>query len=308
MDASRKVHGLSALAARVPALVFPGVSQPERALAWALGFSIVLHGILLTLHFAAPKHSAMRRESNLEVVLVNAKTANRPKDAQVLAQANLDAGGNTEDKQIASTPLPPTAQDRAGDTLMKRRRRVQELEARQRELLAQVKPKAAPLPAPQMQKVIQPEPMARVSGLDLAESALAMARLEAKIARDVNQYNKRPRVNHFGTRAASAVEAQYVEDWRLKVQRVGNLNYPEEARGKLYGNLVLTVEINSDGSLHSVEVSRSSGHKVLDDAAKRIVRLAAPYGPFSAEMKQNTDIIAFSRTWTFSTADKLQSD
>jgi protein TonB len=302
------VQGLSALAARVPALGIPGVNQPERALAWALGLSIVLHAILLTLHFTAPNRSALRRESNLEVVLVNAKTANRPKDAQVLAQANLDAGGNTEEKQIASTPLPPTAQERTGDTLMKRRRRVQEMEARQRQLLAQVKSKAAALPPPQAQKVSQPEPVVRMSGLDLAESAMAMARLEAKIDRDVNQYNKRPRVNVFGTRAATAVEAQYAEDWRLKVQRVGNLNYPEAARGKFYGSLVLTVEINSDGSLHSVEVSRSSGYKVLDDAAKRIVRLAAPYGPFSAEMKRNFDIYSFARTWTFSSEDKLQSD
>ena len=308
MDMSRMVQGLSALAARVPALAFPGVNQPVRALAWALGLSIALHAILLMLHFTAPTHSALRRESNLEVVLVNAKTANRPKDAQVLAQANLDAGGNTEDKQIASTPLPPTAQEKTGNTLMQRRRRVQEMEARQRPLLAQAKPKAAPLPPPQEQKVTQPDPVVRLSGADLAESALAMARLEAKISREVNQYNKRPRVNHFGIRAASAVEAQYVEDWRLKVQRVGNLNYPEAARGKLYGSLVLTVEINSDGSLHSVEVSRSSGQKVLDDAAKRIVRLAAPYGAFSAGMKQTTDILSITRTWTFSGADRLQSD
>lgn len=308
MDMSRMVHGLNALAARVPAPSFPGVAQPERALAWALGLSIVLHAILLTLHFTSPNRSALRRESNLEVVLVNAKSANRPKDAQVLAQANLDAGGNTEEKQIASTPLPPTAQERTGDTLMQRRRRVQELEARQRELLAQVKPKAAPLPPPQAQKVSQPEPVVRMSGLDLAESALSMARMEAKISRDVNHYNSRPKKFIVGTRAASAVEAQYMEDWRLKVQRVGNLNYPEAARGKLYGKLVLTVEINSDGSLHSVEVSRSSGHKVLDDAAKRIVRLAAPYGPFSAEMKQTLDILSIPRTWTFSTEDKLQSD
>jgi protein TonB len=302
------LHGLSALAARVSAPSFPGVSQPERALAWALGLSIVLHVILLTLHFTAPNRSALRRESNLEVVLVNAKTANRPKDAQVLAQANLDAGGNTEDKQIASTPLPPTAQDRTGDTLMQRRRRVQELEARQRELLAHVKSKAAPLPPPQAQKVSQPEPVVRMSGLDLAESALSMARLEAKIDRNVNNYNNRPKKFIVGTRAASAVEAQYIEDWRLKVQRVGNLNYPEEARGKFYGNLVLDVEISSDGSLHSVEVRRSSGYKVLDNAAKRIVRLAAPYGAFSAEMKQTTDILSITRTWTFSSADKLQSD
>ncbi|MDD5296082.1 MAG: TonB family protein [Rhodocyclaceae bacterium] len=308
MAKSRMVQGLSALVSRVSAVPFPAINQAQHTLAWALAVSIVLHAILLMAHFSSPHRSALRRDSNLEVVLVNAKSANRPKDAQVLAQANLDAGGNTDDNRVASSPLPPTAQEKTGDTLMQRRRRVQELEARQRELLAQVKQVATPLPPRQTQKVTQTEPAVPTSGVDLAESALAMARLEAKISRDVNDYNKKPRVNHFGTRAATAVEAQYVEDWRLKVQRVGNLNYPEEARGKLYGNLLLSVEINSDGSLHSVEVSRSSGHKLLDEAAKRIVRLASPYGPFPAELKQSSDILSITRTWTFSGADKLQSD
>lgn len=295
-------------ASRLLAIAFPGVDHPQRTLTWALSISILLHAVLLTLHFTSPDHSLSRRSSNLEVTLVNAKTAQRPKDAQVLAQANLDAGGNTEENRIASTPLPPTRQELTGETLMQQRRRVQELEVQQQRLLVQTKITAQVVTQNTPQTPTQAEPIVRMSGADLAESAMAMARLEAKIARDLEAYNKRPRVNHFGTRAATVVEAQYVEDWRLKVERVGNLNYPEEARGKMYGNLVLTVEINSDGSLHSVEVTRSSGHKVLDEAARRIVRLGAPYATFPADLKRTTDILEITRTWTFSKADQLQSN
>lgn len=294
----------------IVAMLFPGPEHPQRGLTWALSLSFLLHALLLTLHFSFPEHDSQRRSSNLEVVLVNSKSAHRPKDAQVLAQANLDAGGNTEDNRVASSPLAPTRREQNGDMLLQQRRRVQELEQQQKQLMVLAREKSPPAPVapPEPPKTTQPEPVVRMSGIDLAESALAMARLEAKIAKEVEAYNKRPRVNHFGTRAASAVEAQYVEDWRLKVERVGNLNYPEEARGKLYGSLVLVVGISSDGSVQSVEVTKSSGHKVLDNAAKRIVRMASPYAVFPPELKRSFDILEITRTWTFSKSDMLQSN
>ena len=103
--------------------------------------------------------------------------------------------------------------------------------------------------------------------------------------------------------------ARYVEDWRQKVERVGNLNYPEAARQlKLYGNLILTVSIRADGSVEKVVVDRSSGHKVLDAAATRIVEMAAPYAPFPADIRRDTDILDITRTWTFARGDELRSD
>lgn len=111
-------------------------------------------------------------------------------------------------------------------------------------------------------------------------SALGMARLRGEIARQTDEYNKRPRVKHLGTRTQEYRFAQYMEEWRNKVERVGTLNYPEAAKGKLSGSLVLTVRIKSDGSVERVEIDRSSGHKLLDDAARRIVMMARPTALF----------------------------
>ena len=122
----------------------------------------------------------------------------------------------------------------------------------------------------------RPEPVQGVSGRDLANRALEMARLQGEIDRDTDQYNKRPRKTFVGTRADEYRFARYIEDWRLKVERVGTLNYPEAAQGKLYGTLILSVTIKSDGAVDKVEINRSSGHPILDDAARRIVTLSGP--------------------------------
>ncbi len=294
------------LAQRMPAIPVP--VDAGRRLRFAIGISVVLHALLLVMHFSSSSSASARRDSNLEVVLVNAKSAHRPTDAQVRAQANLDGGGNTEENRVASTPLPPTPQSKSGDALMETRRRLQEAENRQRQLLTQARSTAPAVAISPAEAVKQPEPLPQLAGVDLANSAIVMARLEAKISRNVDAYNKQPRKNFLGTRAISAVEAQYMEDWRLKVERVGNLNYPEEARGKLYGTLKLTVELNADGSLREVEITKSSGQKVLDNAAKRIVKLAAPYGAFSAELRKDNDVLVFTRSWTFETSDKLRAE
>ena len=135
--------------------------------------------------------------------------------------------------------------------------------------------------------------------------ALAIARMEAQISRQTEEYNKRPRKKNIGARAEEYRFAQYVEDWRLKVERIGNLNYPDGARGRVYGSLVLTVSIKADGSLDKIEVDRSSGYQILDRAAERIVKMASPYAGFPANIKRDTDILVITRTWTFAPGDKL---
>ena len=103
-----------------------------------------------------------------------------------------------------------------------------------------------------------PEPAKPLSGADLVNSALALARLEAQIARQVDEYNKRPRKAFVGARAVESRFAQYVEDWRLKIERIGNLNYPDSARGRIYGSLRLTISIKPDGSVDDVQITRAS--------------------------------------------------
>lgn len=279
----------------------------SRSLTFALGLSVLLHAVVLSIHFKLPgiildKYVA----PSLDVVLVNSKTRARPVKADVLAQANLDGGGNTDQKRRAKTPLPVLKETDTGADTKRAVQRVQELEAQQLKMMTQLEAAKSVAAAEQRKAVSATQaPQPPVSGQDLATNALALARMEAQIARQIEEYNQRPRKTFIGSRAQEYRFAQYVEDWRLKVERIGNLNYPDGARGKIYGSLVLTVSIKSDGNLDKVEIRRSSGHQILDRAAERIVRLGSPYADFPANIKRDTDILVITRTWTFAPGDKL---
>ncbi len=279
-------------------------------LAVGIALSILLHAIVLAINFAPDiQRKQKARDQALDVVLVNARSRQKPVDPQVLAQANLDGGGSTDQNRRAKTPLPVSQRDKVGDQLVETQRRVQEMEAQQQKLLAELQAKTA-LP-PQERRLEQPDPAPQpintLSGADLAARALAMARMEAEIARNVDDYNKRPRKKFVGARTQEYRFAQYIEDWRQKVERIGNLNYPPDARGKLYGNLTLTVEIRADGEVEKIDLNRSSGQKVLDDAAIRIVRMGSPYAPFPPDIRREFEILSITRTWTFSQGDLLES-
>jgi len=278
-----------------------------RSLWLAVTLSLLLHGGLLTVHFSFPDASRAFQERALDIILVNSRSPRKPADAQVLAQTNLDGGGNTEQDERATTPLPPAPRHQDGDDLEQSQRRIQELEAHQQRLAAKARSPTRVAPKPDKEEQPTPTPAPSLSGRDLAHSALAMARLEGAIDKELNEYNQRPRKKFIGTRASEYRFAQYIEAWRSKVERVGTLNYPEEARGKLYGKLVMTVSINSDGSLASIEINRSSGHPILDDAARRIVTMAAPYGDFPPAIRKDTDVLVFTRSLRFTQSDSLES-
>lgn len=284
--------------------IAPAASSPNRNLWVALAISLAIHGLLLSLHFSFPEASRAFQEKALEIILVNSKSARKPHDAQALAQANLDGGGNVDKHRRAKSPLPVSATTQSGDELEQAESRVKALEAKQQRLLAATRSKDSA--APKTGKDAQPEPNSSLSGRDLANSALAMARLQGEIDRNTDEYNKRPRKKFIGTRTEEYRFAQYIEDWRLKVERVGNLNYPEAAKGKLFGALFLTVTIESDGSVKSVEINRSSGYKILDDAARRIVMMAGPYAAFPPDIRRDTDLLVITRKWSFTKANQLE--
>ena len=276
----------------------------NRRLWLAIAISLAVHGALMTLHFSFPDASRAMREKALDIVLVNARSAKKPTHAQALAQANLDGGGNTDEKRRLKTPLPPAPQQTAGNEIERMQRRMRELDAAQQKMLSEAKAARA---ATARNAAEQPAPSPTLSGADLAESARAMARLEGEISKNVDEYNKRPRKKFIGARTEEYRFAQYIEDWRQKVERIGTLNYPEAARGKLYGSLVLSVSINHDGSLNRVDINRSSGYRVLDEAARRIVQMASPYSPFPPEIRRDTDILEITRTWYFTQGDQLSA-
>lgn len=275
----------------------------------ALGLSLALHVAVLSMHFKFSEGVRWKQESApLEVVLVNARTKPAPAKADVLAQANLDRGGTVEQNRRAKTPLPVTEPRKPGKDLADAQRRQRSLEARQQELLAQTRSAQSTIPAEPLREEGIEERGAQPSGRDLADLTLAAMRLQAQIDRQIQEYQKRPRKQFIGANAAEYRFAQYEEEWRVKIERVGTLNYPAEARGKIYGHLRLTVTIRPDGSVDSIELDRSSGLDVLDAAAFKIVRMATPFAAFPPDIRRDTDLLVITRTWFFGHGDKIWTE
>jgi protein TonB len=292
-----------------PREYWSGLDRQSRVLAVSVAVSILLHAILLSIHFRFPE--ALRWKSAnqpLEVVLVNAKTRERSERAKALAQANLDGGGNTDAKRSASSPLPVTNPRDPGRDLAETQRRQRELEAQQQRLLALEREARAAVAAEGQGKNPVEEPTPQVAGRDMADRSLAMLNLQAQIARQTQAYQERPRKRFIGANTREYRFAQYEEDWRAKIERVGTLNYPSEARGKLYGVLRLTVTIRPDGTVDSIDLDRTSGLKVLDQAAFRIVQLAAPFAAFPADIRKDTDLLVITRTWFFAQGNKVWTE
>jgi periplasmic protein TonB len=292
--------------ARIPpeALANP---RHDRLLAWTFGVSIAIHAVVLSIHFAPRIVQDLGRGPPIEVALVNAKTKERPTKADVLAQANLDGGGNTDQDRRAKSPLPVLPKDSAQNEIAVATQKVEELERQAKEMLTALRAQKAVPVAPKALDAPEQAPELPTAN-EMMQRTLEAMRLEAQIARDMEAYQKRPKRKFVGARAEEYRFARYVEDWRLKVERVGNLNYPEAARAKkLYGTLILTVSIRADGSVESVEVAKSSGQRILDAAAMRIVEMAAPYATFPPDIRRDTDILHITRTWSFTKGDELVS-
>lgn len=269
--------------------------------------SLAVHAIVLSIHFELPKlFSKPPQTPPLEVSLVNAKTTTKPTKADFLAQANLDGGGNTDAKRRLSSPLPRAATDAAQMQIAVAQEQVQALERETRELMRQLKSKTSV--ANQREATDSARAEAANTMKQLSEKALELQRLEAEIARQFDAYQQRPKKRHIGARAAEYRFARYVDDWRQQVEKVGNENYPAAARErKIYGSLVMTVGVKADGRIESVEIDRPSGHRILDAAARKIVERSAPFAPFPAEIRRDTDILYITRTWSFTREGELES-
>lgn len=277
-------------------------------LRFAIALSLALHAALLLIQVRMPEPRP-NKDQSLEVVLVNARHAQAPNKADVLAQANLDGGGNSERKARPAANQPARNAPRDGNAPLEARRQTATVPPAAHERLTRDQANARIAPAPKAtEPARQPVPEPATSGLDLLDSVASAARLEAQIERNMQELANRPRRKFIGARAQEYRFAQYVEDWRAKVERIGTLNFPEAARGKVYGNLLLTVAIRADGTLDKVELRRSSGHAVLDQAAMRIVRMASPFAPFPPDIRKDYEVIEITRTWTFTNHDQVRTD
>ena len=313
----------------------------QQRLTTALAFSLVLHAFaLFGIGFVLPNpRQAADFQQPLQVVLVNSKSRTQPPLADAMAQHNLDGGGNTPQERQAQSPLPNLSDDRRfipAPSLQPEQqavetppspqqatrpalrivekphspeeaaRRVQQLEEETKRLLVQLESSHSVAPE---SPTPQPQEGERTQGSTLMQRSLEIARLEAQISKDTETYQKMPRRTNVGARTKEYRFAQYVEDWRIKVERVGNLNYPDAARQqKIHGTLLLTVSIRADGSVESIEINRPSGQPILDAAAQRIIKLATPFSPLPPDIRRDTDILSITRTWNFTRSDKLESE
>jgi len=291
-----------------PPLPLAEPSKQGTRMALALLASAAVHGMVLSTQFVQI-NPRLFEDPNLplEVVLVNAMSTDSPLNPDALAQVNLAGGGNTDEDRRLKSPLPASPQTQTGSEEEVLQTRVAELEQRAKTLLSQLKPDAQLQARP-------PEPVTDASQLNLQarevaqQQAREMAQLQARISQQWDAYQKRPKREFIGANVREYAFARYVEDWVTKVERIGNVNYPEAARRQgIYGSLRLTVSIYADGRIETVEVDQSSGSRILDAAAVRIVELAAPYAPFPEDIRKKADILSITRTWTFTRSDKLES-
>jgi len=295
-------------------VVAPLPYAPQTSADWddrftqAVLISAIIHVLVIFgMQFTAANPKLFENSSPpIDVVLVNAKTKDKPLQADVLAQANLDGGGNVDENRQAKSPLPAAERDQTLSAEAEFNARLQALETQTKALMQQIKsdymaPEQKPVP------VADPRPPSPTPApMDLASHSLEMARLQARIDQQREEYQKRPRRMFVGARAQEFSFAQYVEDWRIKVERVGNLNYPEAAkRNGIYGTLMLTVNIFDSGEIESIQIDRSSGSKVLDAAAIKIVEMSAPFPRFPEAIRKKVDILGITRSWTFTRSDEL---
>lgn len=288
------------------------------------------------------------RYESLEVILVTQQSEKPPEDADMLAQANLEGGGNSPTlerprtsveapppaptPEVAASPAPPLepkvapepvpealmASPEAQKTDTKEVTEEEELLVEETPLaeLATLEPEAKPEPeapvAEASPKKKQPKPRIVTPPLPTAAQLItrsfAMASLNAELQQKLELRARRPRRKFISANTKEFRFAAYMEAWRAKVERVGNINYPDEARQRdLSGSLLLDVAINPDGSVSEITVRRSSGLKVLDDAAVRIVELASPFARFPDDFLKEIDILHVTRTWKFLNNAKFSS-
>lgn len=258
----------------------------NRTLSIAIATSVLVHGALLAVRFASPETFKFEpTDPGLEVILVNAKHDKKPLKADAIAQANLDGGGNA-DAGRAKSPLPDMRRSEDGDGLKTAQRRIEELENQQR-MLAHLNRKAA---SSSSKDVIKPkETKPQPEGTDATESAREILRREAEIARNIEDYNKRPKKTVISPSTREAGYALYYDALRQRIEKTGTLNFPQKDGKKLYGELVISIPIYQDGTIYEKDggltIDRSSGNPALDEAAKRIVRRSAPFGKFPQNMR-----------------------
>ncbi|WP_341908256.1 TonB C-terminal domain-containing protein [Polaromonas sp. YR568] len=268
----------------------------------ALGVSIAVHAVLLTVRFVDPERfNRVFQDTPLEVILVNAKSNTRPDTAKAIAQASLAGGGDAE-KGRATSPLPPSALTSLGDANEDAQRKVESLQEQQMQLLAQVKKALATMPPPDMRL-----PADNPARVEQEEKRRQLVKILAEIEKRINEENARPKKRYISPATREEVYAIYYDELRRKIEDRGTTNFPEQAGKKLYGELTMVLTVNFDGKVLDTEVVQTSGSLTLDRRAQTIVRSSGPFGAFSDAMRRKADQIVVVSTFKFTRDDTLET-
>ncbi|HEY3049993.1 MAG TPA: TonB C-terminal domain-containing protein [Polaromonas sp.] len=268
----------------------------------ALGASIAVHAVLLTVRFVDPERfNRVFQDTPLEVILVNAKSNEKPDFAKAIAQASLAGGGQLE-KGRATSPLPPSALMELGDATEDEQRKVESLQEQQTQLLAQIKKALASMPPP------DPKLPANDPGqAQREEKRKQLIKILAEIEKRINEENARPKKRYISPATREEVYAVYYDELRRKIEDKGTVNFPELAGKKLYGALTMIVTVNFDGRILDTEVVETSGNLTLDRRAQSIVRGTGPFGRFSQAMRRKADQIVVVSRFKFTREDTLET-
>lgn len=268
----------------------------------ALAISLGVHAVLLTVRFVDPEaFNRVFEDTPLEVILVNARSTERPDQAQAIAQANLAGGGNVE-RGRATSPLPPSAVLATGNALEDAQRQIETLMEQQERLLASLRRELATLPPP--------DPRSDRGSQDAQsqeEKRRQLLRMLAEIEKRINEENARPKRRYISPSTREATYALYYDQLRRKIEDRGTRNFPEHQGKKLYGELTMIVTVDALGRVVDTEIVQSSGQAVLDRQAIAIVNAASPFGNFSNEMRAKADQIVVVSRFRFTREQALET-
>ena len=268
----------------------------------ALGVSALLHAVVLTTRFVDPQSfNRVFKDTPLEVILVNAKSNEKPEFAKAIAQSSL-AGGGQQDRGRATSPLPPSTFTQLGDAVEDAQKKSEAMQEQQTQLLAQVKKQLATMPPPDP-KVPSNDPVKA----EREEKRKQLVKILAEIEKRINEENARPKKRYISPATREEVYAMYYDSLRRKIEDKGTSNFPEMAGKKLYGALTMIVTVNFDGRILATEVVETSGNLTLDRRAQAIVKGTGPFDKFSDAMRRKADQIVVVSRFKFTQDETLQT-
>jgi len=275
----------------------PKITDNDR-LGMTFFLAALLHGIIiLGVTFSSSPIDENKTPPTLDIILVQTQNPSEAKDAKYLAQISQQGGGNSEKKSRPRDLFTaPSVTKKPGQAMQSQQQASRQKQTEKTALLHQ---KQSDYSVVTQDKQTKPDDTT-IKQQESTSKNTKTARLIQEISNIIEHQIERPKVKYMNSSTKEFVPARYMREWINRVERIGNLNYPDQARrNKLSGTLILDVTIKANGELLNIDLRKSSGHKILDDAAQRIVKLAAPFSPFPDKLKQQADVIHITRSWEF---------